>query len=88
MNENRYFLQARPRVELTMGPIELGVGGAFNYSDEENDIPPPGQEPLLIIRDNYRSRDARLDLAWGKVTHGAGGGARAAASSCRSPSPR
>ena len=70
VNENRSFLQARPRVELTMGPVELGVGGAFNYSDEENDVPPPGQELLLIIRDNYRSRDARLDLAWGKLTMG------------------
>jgi hypothetical protein len=69
VDENRSFLQARPRVELTMGPVELGVGGAFNYSDEENDIPPVG-EPLLIIRDNYRSRDARLDLAWGKLTLG------------------
>jgi hypothetical protein len=69
VSENRSFFQARPRVELTMGPLELGVGGAFNYSDEENDIPPAG-EPLLIIRDNYRSRDARLDLAWGKLTMG------------------
>ena len=70
MNEDRSFFQARPRVELTMGPVELGVGGAFNYSDEENDIPPPGRSLLLIIRDNYRSRDARLDLAWGKLTMG------------------
>ena len=70
VNENRSFFQARPRVELTMGPVELGVGGAFNYSDEENDVPPPGQEFLLIIRDNYRSREARLDLAWGKLTMG------------------
>jgi hypothetical protein len=68
-DENRYFLQARPRVELNLGPIELGVGGAFNYSDVENDVPPLG-EPLTIVRDNYRSRDARLDLAWGKVTLG------------------
>lgn len=70
VNENRSFLQARPRVELTMGPLELGVGGAFNYSDEENDVPPSGQGVLTIIRDNYRSRDARLDLAWGKLTLG------------------
>jgi hypothetical protein len=68
-NENRYFLQARPRLELNLGPIQLGVGGAFNYSDVENDVPPPG-EPLTLVRDNYRSRDARLDLAWGKVTLG------------------
>lgn len=70
LDENRSFLQARPRVELTVGPLELGVGGAFNYSDSENDIPLPGQELLAIIRDNYRSRDARLDLAWGKLTMG------------------
>jgi len=69
VNESRYILQARPRVELSLGPIELGVGGAFNYSDEENDIPPPG-EPLTLIRDNYRSRDARLDLAYGKLKLG------------------
>ena len=68
-NEDRYFLQARPRLELNLGPIELGVGGAFNYSDEENDVAPPG-EPLTLVRDNYRSQDARLDLAWGKVTLG------------------
>ena len=66
---SRYVLWLRPRVELTVGPVELGVGGAFNYSDDENDIPPEGQ-PLTIIRDNYRSRDARLDLAWGKLTLG------------------
>jgi hypothetical protein len=70
VNEDRYFLQVRPRVELNMGPIELGVGGAFNYSDEENDVPPAGQETLTLVRDNYRSKDARLDLAWGKVKLG------------------
>ena len=64
------------------------MGGAFNYSDVENDVPPAGQELLPIIRDNYRSRDARLDLAYGKVKLGPGGRRRAAASSCRSPSPR
>jgi len=70
VNEDRYFLQARPRVELNLGPIELGVGGAFNYSDVENDVPPPDQIAVGLIRDNFRSRDARLDLAWGKVTLG------------------
>jgi hypothetical protein len=70
VNEDRYFLQARPRVELTLGPVELGAGGAFNYSDVENDVPPPGQIAVAIIRDNFRSHDARLDLAWGKLTMG------------------
>jgi len=70
VNEDRYFLQVRPRVELNLGPIQLGVGGAFNYSDVENDKPPDGEDTLALIRDNYRSRDARLDLAYGKVKLG------------------
>ncbi|HUL77672.1 MAG TPA: putative porin [Vicinamibacteria bacterium] len=68
-DENRYFLEARPRVEVRVGPVELGVGGAFRYSDVRNDVP-SGDTPLTIIRDNFRSRDARLDLAWAKVTLG------------------
>jgi hypothetical protein len=70
VNEDRYFLQIRPRVELSLGPIELGVGGAFNYSDAENDEPPAGEQTVDLIRDNYRSRDARLDLAYGKLKMG------------------
>jgi hypothetical protein len=55
---------------MNIGPIELGVGGAFNYSNKKNDLPPPGLPEPLLIRDNYRSRDARLDLAYGKLTLG------------------
>jgi hypothetical protein len=69
-NEDRYRLQLRPRVEATFGPVELGVGGDFNYSEDENDLPPEGLDAPVLIRDNYRSRDARLDLAWGKLTAG------------------
>ena len=69
LDSNRYRLQARPRIEMRFGPVELGVGGEFNYSEDENDVAPEG-ETLTIIRDNYRSRDARLDLAYGKVTFG------------------
>lgn len=68
-NEDRYRVQARPRVELRLGPFEAGVGGAFEYGEDENDLAPDGGTPA-IIRDNYRSRDARLDLAWGKLTIG------------------
>ena len=59
----------RPRLELRFGPFEIGAGGEFNYSEDENDIP-PNLQPLTIIRDNYRSRDARLDLAYAKATLG------------------
>ena len=69
LDQDRYRVQARPRIELRFGPFELGAGGEFNYSEDENDIAPEGQS-LTIIRDNYRSRDARLDLAYGKVTFG------------------
>jgi Putative porin len=69
-DESRYRLQLRPRVEATFGPVELGVGGDFNYSKDENDKPPAGLAAPVLIRDNYRSRDARLDLAWGKLSAG------------------
>jgi hypothetical protein len=69
-DESRYRIQLRPRLELSLGPIELGVGGEFNYSDDENDKPPAGQDTLTLVRDNYRSRDARLDLAYGKLKLG------------------
>jgi hypothetical protein len=67
--ESRYLLQVRPRVEMTLGPAELGVGGEFNYSQDENDKAPAG-ETLLIVRDNYHSRDARFDLYYAKVKAG------------------
>jgi hypothetical protein len=70
VNEDRSFLQIRPRLELNVGPFELGVGGAFNYGNRKNDLPPAGLEQPLLIRDNYRARDARLDLAYGKLTMG------------------
>jgi hypothetical protein len=69
LDTSRWRLQARPRLELTIGPIEAGVGGDFDYSEDENDTQAGGGEPALI-RDNYRSRDARLDLAYGKLTLG------------------
>jgi hypothetical protein len=66
---SRWRLQARPRAELTIGPFEAGVGGEFNYSEDENDLAADGDEPALI-RDNYRSREARLDLAYGRLKLG------------------
>lgn len=69
LDENRYFLQARPRVEAVFGPVELGVGGLFNYSDDDNEFRPDGG-PRLIIRDNFFSKDARFDLYYGKVKAG------------------
>ena len=61
-DDQRQRFQARPRLEFGRGRFKLGVGGDFNYSSDENVEPPP---PLL--RDNYDSRDARLDLAFARV---------------------
>ena len=68
-NDNRWRLQFRPRLEVHTGPFEAGVGGEFNYSSDQNYLAPPG-EKLFIVWDNYRSRDARVDLAYGRLTVG------------------
>lgn len=65
----RWRIQARPRLEMRIGPIEAGVGGEFNYSQDRNDELVNG-EPVLVQRDNYRSREARLDLAYGRLDLG------------------
>jgi len=62
-NESRWRLQARPRAEIGIGSFLAVAGGEFNYSKDENTKPPAGLETLALLRDNYKSRDARLDLA-------------------------
>lgn len=69
IDENRYFLQGRPRVEAVFGPVELGVGGLFNYSKDDNTLFEDGT-PRLIVRDNFFSRDARFDVYYAKVKAG------------------
>lgn len=64
-DENRWRLQLRPRLEVGFGPVLVGVGGDFNYSSDHNNDPPPA-----LQRDNYDSRDARLDLAFGSLQLG------------------
>ncbi len=68
-NQDRWRIQVRPRLELNLKFFSAGVGGEGNYSKDENDQPPP-QGELAVIRDNYRSRDVRLDLAWGRLQLG------------------
>ncbi|HSD27592.1 MAG TPA: putative porin, partial [Vicinamibacteria bacterium] len=62
-NEDRQRLQARPAIEAHFGALRLGVGGEFNYSSDRNYETETGATPGLI-RDNYKSRDARVDLAF------------------------
>jgi hypothetical protein len=66
-DQERWRLQIRPRVELGLKWLQLGVGAEFNHSEDENDLPPPGATTLALVRDNYRSRDIRLDLAFASL---------------------
>jgi putative porin len=61
-NADRWRLQARPRMEIGINKILLGFGVDLNYSQDTNDEP----ADQAIIRDNYRSRDARVDLAFAR----------------------
>jgi len=63
LNEDRQRFQARPAIEAHFGPVRLGVGAEFNYSSDKNYETATGGVPG-IIRDNYKSRDARVDLAF------------------------
>ena len=66
--EDRWRLRLLPRLEFGVGKLVMGVGGDFNYSQDENTKPPAGQTtPLTIFRDNYDSRDARVDLAYASL---------------------
>src|SRR5215468_4328262 len=63
-NEDRQRLQVRPRLEIGLGPVILGVGGDFNWSSDDN-VAAAGS--AVIIRDNYDSRSARVDLAFADI---------------------
>ena len=68
-DQDRWRIQVRPRLELNLKWFSAGVGVEGNYSKDHNDQAPP-DAPLTLIRDNYRSRDFRLDLAWGRLDLG------------------
>ncbi len=60
--ESRRLFQARPRLEFGGDKFKLGVGGEFNYGSDKNVDPKPS-----LLRDNYDSREARVDLAFARV---------------------
>jgi hypothetical protein len=62
-DEHRRRFRILPRVEFGGNTFGLGVGGDFQYSSDKNTDPKPA-----LIRDNYKSRDARLDLAFGRLS--------------------
>jgi Putative porin len=67
--EDRWRLRLLPRIEAGIGKLTLGAGADFNYSQDENTLVgvPAGQTTQTLIRDNYDSRDARLDLAFARL---------------------
>jgi len=67
-NDDRWRLQARPRMEIGINRVTVGFGGEFNYSQDKNYLP----ANQAIIRDNYRSREARVDLAFARWQIGSG----------------
>jgi hypothetical protein len=62
-DESRQLGRLRPQINTGGDRFRIVVGGEFNYGSDENWEPPEGSTTRLIIRDNYKSRDARLDLA-------------------------
>jgi hypothetical protein len=64
IENDRTLARARPRVELGFNRVLLGLGGDFVYGSEKNTEFLP---VLPLLRDNYDSRDARLDLAFVRV---------------------
>jgi len=61
IENDRALGRLRPRVEIGIDRFLLGVGGDFLYGTERNTAFLP---TLPLLRDNYDSRDARLDLAF------------------------
>ena len=68
VSDNRRVYRARPRAEFTSKVFQIGVGGDFIYSSEHNNDIPPGLTTLPLLRDNFIYKDARLDLAWVRLS--------------------
>jgi hypothetical protein len=64
-DEDRWRLRALPRVTAGGDRFKIVVGGDFNWDTHQRNVDPKedGVKPTLL-RDNYDSRSARLDLAF------------------------
>jgi putative porin len=68
VDTSRRLYRFKPRVEFSAKWLQLGLGGDFVYGSDHNTDPPEGATTLALLRDNYKSRDARLDLAWVRLS--------------------
>ncbi len=66
--KSRRLIRMKPRLEFAAKWLQLGLGGDFTYGSDHNLDPPEGMTTLPLLRDNYKSRDARLDLAWARLS--------------------
>ena len=66
--KSRRLIRMKPRVDFAGRWIQLGLGGDFTYGSDHNLDPPEGMATLPLLRDNYDSRDARLDLAFVRLS--------------------
>ena len=68
VNKSRRVYRLKPRGEFTSKAFQIGVGGDFIYSSEHNTDPPEGLTQVPLLRDNFIYKDARLDLAWVRLS--------------------
>jgi hypothetical protein len=61
---SRRLYRLKPRAEVSAKWVQLGLGGDFVYGSDHNTDIPEGMTTLPLLRDNYKSRNARLDLAY------------------------
>jgi hypothetical protein len=64
LSTNRRLLRLKPRVDFSSKWFQLGLGADFTYGSDHNLDVPAGMATLPLLRDNYDSRDLRLDLAF------------------------
>jgi Putative porin len=65
--ESRQRSRLMPRLIEGGDRFTIGVGGDFNLGSDKNTDPNGDGTKPLILRDNYKSRDARLDLAFVRI---------------------
>lgn len=54
----------RPKFEVETNMLRMGLGADASYSTDDNLEPDGVTLPLTLIRDNYLSRNIRLDIAY------------------------
>jgi hypothetical protein len=68
VKKSRRLIRVKPRLDFESKWLHLGLGGDFLWGSDHNIDPPEGMATLPLLRDNYKSRDARLDLAWVRLS--------------------